>query len=365
MSLLFSPFSIKSITFRNRIGAAPMCQYQATDGLVSDWHQAHIGALAMGGAGLIIMEATAVRADGRITPGCPGLWNEQQIEAFKPVIEFAQSQGCVMGIQLAHAGRKASAEIPWISGTHLTDAEGGWPTISPSPEAFDNDGKRLWKAPKAMTITDIKDIQTAFVQASQRALKAGFEYIEIHAAHGYLLHSFLSPLVNKRDDQYGGTLANRARMLLETVQAVQTAWPSDLPLGVRLSMTDWIEQGLQVEDLVEVAKWLHELGVDIVDCTTGGATPDSRSSINSGIAQQPDMAGQVRKQVGIITQAVGEITDAQQAEDILQSGKADMVLLARQLLRDPYWPRHAAKQLGDDVASLMPPLHKLFIGKNP
>ena len=365
MSLLFSPLSIKSITFRNRVGVAPMCQYQATEGVVGDWHKAHIGALAMGGPGLIIMEATAVRADGRISPGCPGIWNHEQVEAFKPVVEFGKQQGAVMGIQLAHAGRKGSAQIPWLGGTHLTEEEGGWQTVGPSSEAFDDDGTRLWKAPKAMDDNDIKDIQQAFVDAAQRALEAGFEYIEIHAAHGYLLHTFLSPLVNKRQDQYGGSLENRARMLLETVQLVQTVWPADLPLGVRLSMTDWVDGGLQVEDLIEVAKWLKAQGVDIIDCTTGGATPESRTSINAGIDQQPIMAGQAREQAGIMTQAVGGIIDPQQAEDILQEGKADMVLLARQLLRDPYWPRHAAKHLGDDVVALMPPLHQLFLRNNP
>lgn len=365
MSLLFSPLSIKSVTFRNRVGVAPMCQYQATEGVVGDWHKAHIGALAMGGPGLIIMEATAVRADGRISPGCPGLWNQEQVEAFKPVVVFGKQQGAIMGIQLAHAGRKGSAQIPWLGGAHLTEEEGGWQTVGPSSEAFDDDGTRLWKAPKAMDDNDIQAMQQAFVEATQRALDAGFEYIEIHAAHGYLLHTFLSPLVNKRQDQYGGSLENRARMLLETVQRVQTVWPADLPLGVRLSMTDWVAGGLQVEDLIEVAKWLKALGVDIIDCTTGGATPESRTSINAGIDQQPIMAGQAREQAGIMTQAVGGIIDPQQAEDILQEGKADMVLLARQLLRDPYWPRHAAKHLGDDVVALMPPLHQLFLKNNP
>ncbi len=365
MTLLFSPLTIKSVTLRNRVGVAPMCQYQATNGLVGDWHKAHIGALAMGGPGLIIMEATAVRADGRISPKCPGIYNDEQVQAFKPIVDFARQQGAVMGLQLAHAGRKASAQIPWISGEHLTTEEGGWDIIGPGSDAFDPDGKRLWKAPKAMDIDDIKAIQQAFADAAGRAFRAGFEFIEIHAAHGYLLHQFLSPLVNQRHDAYGGSLENRARMLLETVQQVQSVWPQNLPLGVRLSMTDWVDEGLQVADLVEVSKWLKQLGVDIVDCTSGGATPVSRTSINQGIGQQPDMAAKVRQQAGIMTQAVGEIVDAQQAEDILKAGKADMVLLARQLLREPYWPRHAAKQLGADVVSLMPPLHQLFLKNNP
>ncbi|HCH22779.1 MAG TPA: oxidoreductase [Oceanospirillaceae bacterium] len=365
MSQLFSPITIKSVTMRNRVGAAPMCQYHAINGIAQTWHQAHIGALAMGGAGLIIMEATGVRADGRITPYCLGLWNEEQVAALKPIVAFAKQQGATMGIQLAHAGRKASSARPWLGGQHLEEADGGWPTLGPSAMAFDTDGTRLWKTPIAMEQADIDDIQQCFADAAQRALASGFEFIEIHGAHGYLLHSFLSPLTNQRQDQYGGSLQNRARMLLETVAKVQRVWPQDLPLGVRLSMTDWVAGGLTLADTVQVSAWLKDAGVDIVDCSTGGATPESRGSINGGIATQPSMAGEARRQTGILTMAVGDITAAQQAEGIIQDGSADMVLLARQLLRDPYWPRHAAKELDSDVAALMPDLHKLFIGKNP
>jgi 2,4-dienoyl-CoA reductase-like NADH-dependent reductase (Old Yellow Enzyme family) len=342
-----------------------MCQYQARDGVAQAWHQTHIGSLAMGGAGLIIMEATAVRADGRITPYCLGLWDQAQVAAVSSIVKFANQQGARMGVQLAHAGRKGSSARPWLGGAHLKAEEGGWDTIAPSHNAFDSDGTRLWKTPRAMTQDDINDIQQCFADAAQRALQAGFEFIEIHGAHGYLLHSFLSPLVNQRNDQYGGKLENRARMLMETVAKVRQVWPEDLPLGVRLSMTDWVEGGLTLDDTIQVSAWLKAAGVDIVDCSTGGATPESRGSINGGIAQQPAMAGKARRQTGIMTMAVGEITAAQQAQDIINQEEADMVLLARQLLRDPYWPRHAAKELGADVPALMPDLHKLFIGKNP
>jgi len=365
MSQLFTPITIKSVTMRNRIGAAPMCQYHAIDGVAQDWHQAHIGALAMGGAGLIIMEASGIKADARITPYCLGLWNDEQVEALKPIVAFAKQQGAIMGIQLAHAGRKGSSARPWLGGQHLEESEGGWPTLGPSAMAFDTDATRLWKTPKAMNQADIDDIQQCFAAAAQRALDSGFEFIEVHSAHGYLLHSFLSPLTNHRHDEYGGSLENRARMLLETVAEVQRVWPRDLPMGVRLSMTDWVEGGLTLEDTVQVSAWLKDAGVDLVDCSTGGATPESRGSINGGIAEQPSMAGKARRETGIMTMAVGEITDAHQAENIITDGDADMVLLARQLLRDPYWPRHAAKELQADVAALMPDLHKLFIGKNP
>jgi len=365
MSQLFAPLTIKSVTMRNRVGVAPMCQYHAIDGTAQDWHQTHIGALAMGGAGLIIMEATGVSPDARITPYCLGLWNDAQVQALVPIVKFAKQQGSTMGIQLAHAGRKGSSERPWLGGTHLTTKQGGWDTMAPSELVFDTDGTRLWKTPQAMTQADIDAVQQNFADAATRALQAGFEFIEIHGAHGYLLHTFLTPMVNQRTDNYGGSLTNRARMLMETVAKVQTVWPKHLPLGVRLSMVDWSEDGLSLEDTITVAGWLKEAGVDVIDCTTGGATPEARSSINNGIAQQPEMAAAARAGTGIMTMAVGEITDAKQAETMITDGKADMVLLARQLLRDPYWPRHAAKELDDDVAALMPDLHKLFIGKNP
>lgn len=363
MSQLFSPLTIKDITLRNRIGVAPMCQYQSVDGAAQAWHMSQLGSKAVGGAGLVITEATAVLPEGRITPSCMGLWNDIQVEAIKPITAFIKSQGAVPGVQLAHAGRKGSSAQPWLGGQQLTDAEGGWGTIGPTDQPFDDDGTRLWKAPKKMQQDDIGQIQDAFVAAAKRALKAGYEFLEIHCAHGYLLHSFLSPLVNTRTDAYGGDLKCRARMLLETTEKVRAAWPQGLPLAVRLSITDWVEGGLTVEDNIQVATWLKALGVDLVDCSSGGATPAARGSINGGIAQQVGMAADLRQGSGLMSMAVGEITQAQQAEGIIASGQADIVLLARAMLHDPYWPTHAAKELGVEMPQVMPPLHQFFIGR--
>ena len=363
MSQLFSPLTLKSITLRNRIGVAPMCQYSAVEGVAQAWHMSQLGSKAVGGAGLVIAEATAALPEGRITPACMGLWNDEQVEALKPITAFIKSQGAVAGVQLAHSGRKGSSAPPWLGGQQLTEAEGGWDTLGPTSEPFDDDGTRLWKTPKAMTVSDIERIQEGFVSAAKRAIAAGYEFLEVHCAHGYLMHSFLSPLVNTRTDGYGGDLKQRARFLLETTKMVRDVWPQDLPLAVRLSMTDWAEGGLTVQDNIQVAAWLKELGVDLVDCSSGGANPASRGSINGGIAQQVGMAADLRKNTGLMSMAVGEITQAEQAENIIATGQADIVLLARELLRDPYWPTHAAQKLGVDVAQVMPPLHQFFIGR--
>jgi len=362
MSQLFSPLTIKSITLRNRIGVAPMCQYSAVEGVAQAWHMSQLGSKAVGGAGLVMAEATAVLPEGRITPACMGLWNDEQVDALQPITAFIKQQGAVPGVQLAHSGRKGSSAPPWLGGAQLSDEDGGWQTVGPTDTPFDDDGTRLWKAPKQMTQGDIDQVQAGFVAATQRALAAGYQFLEIHCAHGYLLHSFLSPLVNTRSDTYGGDLKNRARLLLETTEKVRAVWPQNLPLAVRLSMTDWTENGLSVNDNIQVAGWLKELGVDLVDCSSGGATPASRGSINGGIAQQVGMAADLRQGTGLMTMAVGEITQAQQAEDIIANRQADIVLLARAMLRDPYWPTHAAQELGVDIAQLMPPLHKFFIG---
>jgi 2,4-dienoyl-CoA reductase-like NADH-dependent reductase (Old Yellow Enzyme family) len=363
MSQLFSPLTVKSITLRNRIGVAPMCQYQAIDGVAQAWHMTQLGSKAVGGAGLVITEATAVSPEGRITPSCMGLWNHTQVEALQPITAFIKSQGAVPGVQLAHAGRKGSCAEPWLGGKHLTDAQGGWDIMGPADQPFDDDGVRLWKAPKHMQHNHIEQVQDEFVAAAQRALEAGYELLEIHCAHGYLLHSFLSPLVNTRTDNYGGSLKNRARMLLETTTKIRTVWPQELPLVVRLSMTDWVQGGLSVEDNIEVATWLKAIGVDMIDCSAGGATPAARSAINGGIAQQVGMAADLRQASGLMSMAVGEITQAQQAEDIIAHHQADIVLLARAMLHDPYWPTHAAKELGVEMSQIMPPLHQLFIGR--
>ena len=362
MSALFTPLTLKDVTFRNRIGMSPMCQYSATDGVMNDWHRVHLGARAAGGAGMVMAEATAVRADGRITPGCTGLWNDEQIEAAASINRFIAEMGAVSGVQIGHAGRKASAARPWDGGAHLKDAEGGWPIVGPSGDAFDPDGTRLWKTPAQMSVADIAEMQGLFVAAAKRALTAGYKLLEIHGAHGYLLHSFFSPLVNTRDDQYGGTLRNRAQMMLETVEAVRAVWPENLLLSVRLSVSDWTEGGLVIEDNIQMAKWLKERGVDIVDCSGGGATPAARASIGSRTADQVTLGGQLRAEAGIATMAVGTITEARQAEALIVDGTADMVLLARGMIRDPYWALHAALELGVDVKAHVPVQYGFYLG---
>lgn len=362
MSPLFSTLTIKDVTFKNRIGVAAMCQYSAIDGLANDWHRVHIGSLAVGGAGLIIAEASAITPEGRITPGCAGIWNDQQVEALLPITAFMEKYGAVPGIQIAHAGRKASAAIPWEGGHHLKNDEGGWDIIGPGAEPFDDDGLRLWKTPTQMTLEDIVTTQASFVEAAKRSLAAGYKLVEIHGAHGYLLHSFFSPLVNNRSDQYGGSLENRARMMLETVAKVREVWPENLPLAVRLSATDWDDAGLSVEDNVQMSIWLKAAGVDIVDCSGGGASPVSRSSIGNKTAMQPAIAGDIREQAGIMTMAVGGITDPQQAETIIASGQADIALLAREMIRNPNWPYLAAKTLGVDTKTVVPAHKAFFVG---
>ncbi len=362
MSALFTPFTIKDITFRNRIGVSPMCQYSSIDGVANDWHMVHLGSRAVGGAGLVVAEATAVRADGRITPGCAGLWNDAQVEALIPINRFIAESGSVPAVQIGHAGRKASAARPWDGGAHLKDENGGWPIIGPAGVAFDNDGVRLWKTPSQMSKDDITEMQQMFVDAAKRALAAGYQVLELHGAHGYLLHSFFTPLVNTRDDEYGGDTAGCARMMLETVDAVRAVWPENLPFGVRLSAADWIEGGLTVEDNIQMSKWLKEHGVDFVDCSGGGATPEARASIGTRTADQIGLAGRIRAEADIATMAVGTITDAKQAEDVIASGQADMVLLARQMLRDPYWPMHAALELGADAKAHVPVQNGSYVG---
>ena len=362
MSALFTPLTIKDVTFRNRIGVSPMCQYSSIDGVAGPWHMVHLGARAVGGAGLIIAEATAVRADGRITPGCAGLWNDDQVEALQPINKFIADHGAVPGVQIGHAGRKASSARPWEGGAHLADDNGGWPIIGPSDEPFDDDGIRLWKTPNQMSVNDIKDMQIAFVDAAKRALAAGYRVLELHGAHGYLLHSFFTPLVNKRADEYGGNIANRGRMMRETLAAVRDVWPENLPLGVRLSASDWIEGGLTVDDNIQMAKWLREGGADFVDCSGGGATPAARASIGTRTADQIGLAGEIRANAGIATMAVGTITDAKQAEEIIASGQSDMVLLGRQMIRDPYWAMHAAQDLGVDAKAQVSTQIGFYVG---
>ena len=343
MALLFEPLPLKSITLKNRIVVSPMCQYSATDGFANDWHLVHLGSRAVGGAALTIQEATAISPEGRITPADLGIWKDEHIPFLQRITAFIEAHGAVPGVQLAHAGRKASHHVPWVGGAALKDSEGAWQTVgasaipfsenTPAPQALDNDG--------------IQKVISDFRMAAQRALKAGFKVAEIHAAHGYLLHSFYSPLSNKRTDEWGGTFENRIRLLLEVIGAVQEVWPKELPLFVRISATDWEEDGWTGEDSVQLALRLKDVGVDVVDCSTGGNTPAAK--IPAGPLYQVRFAEQVRKGAGIKTGAVGIITKPQEAEAIVQSGQADLIIMARELLREHYFPLHAAKELGVDI----------------
>lgn len=337
---LFTPFTLRGITFPNRIGVSPMCQYSATDGFANDWHLTHLGARAAGGAGLILVEATGVLPEGRISPGCLGLWSDDQIAPLARIVNFLKSQGSVPGIQIGHAGRKASAQLPWLGGNALSAEDGAWQTYAPSAIPFDTG----WHTPKAMTQEDIQHVVNAFAATAVRALKAGFEVLELHGAHGYLLTEFLSPLTNHRTDSYGGSFENRTRMLREIIAAVRQVWPAHLPLFLRISASDWAEGGWTIDDSVALAKLVHPLGVDLIDCSSGGTVPNAKMKLGPGY--QVPFADAVRNQGGIPTAAVGMITDPAQADSIISTGKADLVLLAREMLRKPYWPIEAARALG-------------------
>lgn len=337
---LFSPFTIKDVTFKNRIGVSPMCQYSAEDGFANDWHLVHLGSRATGGAALVIVEATAVTPEGRISPQDLGIWKDEHIEPLARIASFIESQGSVPGIQIAHAGRKASMSAPWVGDFTVTPEAGGWtPVIGPSAIAFDDN----YQVPQAMSKDDIKRIQQAFADAAKRSLKAGFKVLEIHAAHGYLQHEFLSPLSNQRTDEYGGSFENRIRFVTENVAAVQKVWPKELPLFVRISATDWMEGGWDEEQSVQLSRELKAMGVDLIDVSSGGLVPNAKIQVGPGY--QVPFAEKIRNEADIQTAAVGMIIDAQQADGIIRNGQADMVLLARELLRDPYWPLHAAYEL--------------------
>jgi 2,4-dienoyl-CoA reductase-like NADH-dependent reductase (Old Yellow Enzyme family) len=334
MAHLFSPLTIRGVTLRNRIVMSPMCMYVAeTDGLATDWHLAHLMARAVGGVGLIITEATAVEARGRISVNDLGLWDDHQVEPLARIIRLCQAQGASMCIQLGHAGRKA-----WSS----TKGVGPATPVAPSPIPFDS----AWATPQELDHAEIDRIVLAFRSAAQRALAVGFDAIEIHGAHGYLLHEFLSPLSNQRTDEYGGTLENRARMLRRVIEAIRRVWPEQKPLGVRLSCTDWLPGGLVIEDLVQVARWLKEDGVDVVDCSTGGVAPVVPLS---GPGYQVPFAERIRRETGMMTMAVGLITAPEMAEEIVHNGRADLVALGRELLRHPYWTLDAARVLKTDA----------------
>ena len=341
---LFSPLKFRDVEFRNRIFVSPMCQYSALDGVPNDWHFVHLGSRAVGGAALVIVEATGINAEGRISPGDLGIWNDEQVNAFRRITSFISDQGAHPGIQLAHAGRKASTPVQWLGERSLTTSEGGWQPVAPSALPF-ADG---YATPHELSKHEIGKLVDDFREATKRAAAAGFKVIEIHMAHGYLLHEFLSPLSNHRSDEYGGDLEGRIRFPLQVAQAVRQSWPDGLPLFVRISATDWVEQGWDLPQSIVFARKLKEVGIDLIDCSTGGNVRGVRIPLVPGY--QVPFASAIRKEAGIATGAVGLITEPQQAEEILQRGDADTIVMARAFLRDPYWPLHAAQALSVDLS---------------
>jgi len=343
---LFSPITFRNLECQNRVVVAPMCQYSATDGVANDWHLMHLGHLSLGGAGLLITEATSVSADGRITPGCLALHNDEQEAALKHVVDFCHDVGAAhFAVQLAHAGRKASSALPWDGGKSLTADAGGWQTIAPSAVPF----AEGWHVPVAMDRVDMDRVRDDFVAATKRCARIGVDMIELHAAHGYLLSEFLSPIANHRDDDYGGSLENRMRFPLEVFTAVRQAWPDDKPLGVRISATDWDVPGWTIEESVVLSRALKELGCDFIDCSTGGNSPNRPPVASGEQGYQVPFSRQIRAEADIPTIAVGKILDAAYAESIIADGSADMVALARGMLQDPRWAWHAAAELGAEA----------------
>jgi 2,4-dienoyl-CoA reductase-like NADH-dependent reductase (Old Yellow Enzyme family) len=337
---LFSPLQIREVRFRNRIGVSPMCEYSSVDGFANDWHMVHLGSRAVGGAALVMTEAAAVQPWGRISPADLGIWRDDHIPMLARIFRFIEDHGAVPAMQLAHAGRKASTAAPWDGGGRVDEPEGGWrPIFAPSAIPFSSSSI----TPESLDEHGIAGIVRAFADAAKRALEAGAKVIEIHSAHGYLLHEFLSPLSNTRDDRYGGSFENRTCFLREAVHAIRQTWPASLPLFVRISASDWAEGGWTIQDSVCLAKQLQPLGVDLIDCSSGGIAPGI--SIPAGPGYQVPFAEQIRQQAGIATAAVGMITEPEQADQVIRSGQANMVFLARELLRDPYWPLRAADQL--------------------
>ncbi len=343
MAKLFSPLKIKDIVFKNRIFVSPMCQYSSENGLPNTWHLVHLGTRAVGGAGLVFAEATAVSPEGRISPGDCGIWSDKHTEAFTPIAAFIETQGAIPGIQIGHAGRKASTDLPWQGGLPLTEGNGGWQPIAPSPVAFD----KTHPVPREMTEADMDRVVAEFTTAAQRSLSAGFKVLELHMAHGYLIHQFLSPISNRRNDLWGGTLENRLSFPLRIAAAVRNVWPENLPLFVRISCTDWVENGWDLSQSIDLSRRLKDLGVDFIDCSSGGTVPDARIPAGSGF--QAVFSAAVRKAVDLATGAVGLITAPAQAEQVLVTEQADAVLLGREFLRSPYWPMIAGAALGVDL----------------
>ena len=343
MPHLFDPLPLRSLTLANRIAVSPMCEYSSVDGFSNDWHFVHLGSRAVGGAGLVLTEATAVTSDGRISRQDLGIWDDAHVPGLARCVNFIHEQKTLAGIQLAHAGRKASTARPWDGGGTVALEHGGWQPVGPTGEPFSG----TYPTPRALALAEIDDIVAAFAAAAKRALEAGFDVIELHAAHGYLIHEFLSPLVNTRTDAYGGSYDNRIRLGLEVVDAVRGVWPERLPLFVRISSIDWKEGGWDLDQAVELAKRLRARGVDLIDCSSGGAVHDQQ--ITPGPGYQVPFAERIKRDAAMPTGAVGLITKPEQADAIIRNGQADIVLLARELLRDPYWPLHAAEQLGQTV----------------
>lgn len=342
MASLFQEFRLKDVVLRNRIAVSPMCQYSSDNGFPNDWHFVHLGSRAVGGAGLVMVEATAVSPEGRISPADSGIYLDDHVAPFARIAGFLKQHGAIPGIQLAHAGRKASANKPWEGDNHIETGQGGWDTMAPSAIAF---GGNLTKVPKAMTTADIAQVQRDFVAAATRALAAGFQWLELHFAHGYLAHEFYSPLANHRTDNYGGSFENRIQFLEETFSAVRKVWPEHFPLTARLSVTDWIEGGVTIEESIELVRRLKAAGLDLLDVSQGFITPDI-SHIPWAPGFMVPLASRIRRETGIPTVVGWMITDPQQAEEVIRDGHADLVMLAREMLRDPYWPYHAAMKLG-------------------
>jgi 2,4-dienoyl-CoA reductase-like NADH-dependent reductase (Old Yellow Enzyme family) len=343
LARLFDPFEQRSQTLRNRLVVAPMCQYSAVDGVPNDWHLVHLGSRAVGGAGAIIAEASAVSAEGRISPADTGIWNDRQAEAWTRIARFMACQGAVPGIQLAHAGRKASVAPPWLGGISVSQADGGWTPVAPSALPFSETSAM----PRALDEAQLKNLVDDFAAAAWRALAAGFRLIELHAAHGYLLHQFLSPLSNQRDDAYGGSFENRTRLVLEVIDAVRKVWPERLPIWLRISATDWTDGGWDIEQSIELARLVSTRGVDLIDVSSGGLVHGAQIPLQPGY--QVPFSARIRREAGIATGAVGLITKPGHAESVIEHGDADVVLLARELLRDPYFPRRAARELEADL----------------
>ncbi|MEE4254221.1 MAG: NADH:flavin oxidoreductase/NADH oxidase [Desulfuromusa sp.] len=344
MSHLFTPLKLRELVIPNRIFVSPMCQYSSPDGKPHNWHLVHYGGRAVGGSGLVITEATAVVPEGRISPDDLGIWSDEHAEAFIPVVDFIKAQGSIAGIQIAHAGRKASVAAPWLGGTPLSTDDRGWQPLAPSSIPF----AAGHQTPREATIEDLEDIDKQFAEATRRALQAGFQVVELHVAHGYLLHQFLSPLSNRRNDDYGGALENRMRFPLRIAKTVRENWPKNLPMFVRISATDWVEGGWDLQQSLEFCRQLKNIGIDLIDCSSGGIVADA--VIPAGPGFQTAFATEIKNRIEMNSATVGLITEAAQAEQIIATGLADAVLLGRELLRDPYWPLHAAQALKAEIS---------------